>query len=112
MTRLLTYVSRIMLAGVLLAGLVPSALPAQDSVPAPAMPGVADTVPNLPIEGQQPAAEELEATGFMATADRYMGVVNGWISAVFFADVLFWDPEHEMPLVVLWLIFGATFLTL
>src|SRR5690606_15551476 len=94
---LLTYVSRIVLTGILLTGVAPSALSAQDTAPAPAT---------------QEAEQAAQATGFMATTDRYVGVVNGWISAVFFADVLFWDQEHELPLVVLWRILGATYLTL
>ncbi len=34
------------------------------------------------------------------------------IEAVIFLDVAFWNPEVDLPLVVLWLIFGATFFTL
>jgi AGCS family alanine or glycine:cation symporter len=34
------------------------------------------------------------------------------IEAVIFFDVAFWDPDVTLPLVVLWLIFGATFFTL
>ncbi len=34
------------------------------------------------------------------------------IEAVIFFDVAFWDPEIKLPLVVLWLIIGATFFTL
>jgi len=49
--------------------------------------------------------------GWMARVDGIVGVVNGWISAAFFYDVMFWDPDHQLPLVVLWLILGAVFLT-
>jgi len=34
------------------------------------------------------------------------------IEAVIFFDLAFWDPDVTLPLVVLWLIFGATFFTL
>jgi AGCS family alanine or glycine:cation symporter len=34
------------------------------------------------------------------------------IETVIFFDVAFWDPDVTLPLVVLWLIFGATFFTL
>ena len=34
------------------------------------------------------------------------------IEAVIFFDIAFWDPDVTLPLVVLWLIFGATFFTL
>ena len=50
--------------------------------------------------------------GFMASVDAAMGRVNGWVSSVFFWDVLFWDPDHTIPLVVLWLVVGAIFFTL
>jgi AGCS family alanine or glycine:cation symporter len=33
------------------------------------------------------------------------------IGAVFFWDVMFWDPDHVLPLVVLWLVMGAVFFT-
>lgn len=69
-----------------------------------------DTAP-LPIEGQQPEAATEPATGFMATADRAMGRVNSVIGAVFFFDILFWDDEHKLPLVVFWLVVAAVFLT-
>jgi len=34
------------------------------------------------------------------------------IETVSFFDIAFWDPDVTLPLVVLWLIFGATFFTL
>ena len=45
--------------------------------------------------------------------------LNGWFSsyvvdsirAVIFFDVAFWDPDVTLPLVVVWLIIGATFFT-
>lgn len=41
-----------------------------------------------------------------------MAIVNGWIGAFFFYDVLFWDPDRTLPLVVLWLVLGAIYFTL
>jgi len=69
-----------------------------------------DTAP-LPIAGQQPESATVPETGFMAAADRAMGKVNAVVGAVFFFDVLFWDAEHVLPLVVLWLVIAAVFLT-
>jgi AGCS family alanine or glycine:cation symporter len=64
--------------------------------------------------GIAPALAAQESTGgggFMATIDRAVGVVNGLISAFFFYDVLFWDDQVSLPLVVLWLVCGSFFLT-
>ena len=66
----------------------------------------------LPIEGQQPAAATQQPRGFQARADAAMGRVNGWIAAVFFFDLMFWDADHTLPLVVAWLVIAAVFLTL
>ena len=69
----------------------------------------------LPITQQQPAAEETEPTGVMAQIDSVVGYVNGWIATVLFFDVIFWDDPttgNALPFTVLWLVFGATFLTL
>jgi AGCS family alanine or glycine:cation symporter len=52
-----------------------------------------------------------EATGFMATVDSAVGAVNAVISSVFFYDVMFWDPDHSVPLVVIWLVVASIFLT-
>ncbi len=61
------------------------------------------------------AQEAAAGGGFMDTVDRAVGVVNGVISAFFFADVIFWDnaaaTNHVLPLVVLWLVMGSFFLT-
>ncbi|HUF64670.1 MAG TPA: amino acid carrier protein, partial [Gemmatimonadaceae bacterium] len=65
----------------------------------------------LPIEGQQPESATVQETGFMAATDRAMGRVNAVIGAVFFFDVLFFDPDHTLPLVVIWLVIAAIFLT-
>lgn len=52
------------------------------------------------------------APGAGGIADRAMGRVNAVLSAFFFYDVIFWDADKTLPLVVLWLVFGATFLTI
>ncbi|MDQ3309064.1 MAG: alanine:cation symporter family protein [Gemmatimonadota bacterium] len=65
-----------------------------------------------PIDRELPAAAEVPATGAMATIDRAMGSVNAVIAAFFFFDVLFWDPAHRLPLVVLWLVLGAIYFTI
>lgn len=69
-----------------------------------------DTAP-LPISGQQPESATEPKTGFMASVDGAMGKVNAVIGAVFFWDVFFWDDDHVVPLVVLWLVIAAIFLT-
>ena len=69
-----------------------------------------DGVP--PLSQQQPEAETQPDTGFMAKVDGAMGAVNAVIATVFFYDVLFWDPEHRLPLAVLWLVAGAIFFTI
>lgn len=59
-----------------------------------------------------PAAPAPAQGGIMETIDRAMGSVNAVIGSVFFFDVLFWDPDHVLPLAVLWLVVGAVYLTL
>ncbi|MCL4866633.1 MAG: sodium:alanine symporter family protein [Gemmatimonadales bacterium] len=49
--------------------------------------------------------------GFMGMVDAGAGVVVNALSSVFFYDVMFWDAEHALPLVVLWLVVGSIFLT-
>ena len=72
-----------------------------------------DTLPaGVPITGQQPEAERAPESGFMYQADRLMGNVNAVIAAFFFFDVLFWDPDRVLPLVVLWLVLGAIYFTI
>ena len=63
----------------------------------------------LPAAAQEPA--RAVGQGMMDRVDAAFGVLVGWISAVFFWDVMFWDPDHALPLVVLWLVLGATYLT-
>ena len=75
---------------------------------------------NLPTApAQDTAAEAPPRTGFLGamdgferTVDAAMGRVNGVIAAFFFFDVLFWDDQREIPLVVLWLVLGAIFFTI
>ena len=51
--------------------------------------------------------------GFVSQLDA---IFRSWVVAplesVIFFNVAFWDPEVKIPLVVLWLIVGATFFTL
>ena len=49
--------------------------------------------------------------GVMDRADQAMGAVNSVIGAFLFFDVLFWDDQHAMPFIVLWLAIAAVFLT-
>ncbi|HLM67350.1 MAG TPA: alanine/glycine:cation symporter family protein, partial [Longimicrobium sp.] len=58
------------------------------------------------------ATSEQSQPGIMGSIDRAMGAVNGVVSFVFFYDMLFWDAEHQLPLVVLWLVLGAIFFTI
>ncbi|HEX2093644.1 MAG TPA: alanine:cation symporter family protein, partial [Longimicrobiaceae bacterium] len=69
----------------------------------------ADTAP--PATLAEPPAAETTQPGFMGSVDRAMGHANAWIGAVFFFDVLFWDDEHVIPLIVLWLVLGAIYFT-
>ncbi len=62
--------------------------------------------PPLATSGEQ------AQSGLMGAVDGAMGRVNGIISYVFFFDLLFWDDEHQLPFVVLWLVLGAIFFTL
>ncbi len=61
---------------------------------------------------QQSTPEPPQPTGFMDGADRAMGVVNGWIGAVFFFDVIFWNDAQRLPFIVLWLVIAGVYLTL
>ena len=56
-------------------------------------------------------AQTAAPTGWQATADAAMGRVNGWISSVFMFDLMWWDPDLTLPLVVVWLVVAAIFLT-
>ena len=111
-----------LLAGLFAAPLFPTASHAQgtqppasraDSAVATPQSAVGDTTPApLPITQQQPESATQPATGFMAAADAFMGRINGFIAAFFFFDVLFWDADHVLPLVVLWLVLGAIYFTI
>ena len=57
-------------------------------------------------------AQDAVGQGWMDRVDAVFSVIVQAISAVFFWDALFWDPDHTFPLVVLWLVLGATFFTL
>ena len=93
------------LVGALAGTAAPALAMQQDSSPA-----LQATDSALPLSGEEPQAEP--EGGFMAAVDGAMGRVNAVIGAVFFFDVLFWDDAHTLPLVVLWLVFGAVFLTI
>ena len=60
----------------------------------------------------QQSTPEPRPAGLMDGADRVMGVVNAWIGAVFFFDLIFWNDAQRLPFIVLWLVVGAIFLTL
>ena len=47
----------------------------------------------------------------MGLADTAMGALNGIVGAFLFYDVLFWDPVHSLPFIVVWLVIGSGFLT-
>jgi AGCS family alanine or glycine:cation symporter len=61
---------------------------------------------------QQAPPDAPPSTGLMDQADRVMGVVNGWIAAVFFFDVIFWNDAQTLPFIVIWLVVAAVYLTL
>ena len=93
-------------------GTQPPAARADSAIATPSS-AVGDSTPApLPIEGQQPEAARQEESGAMIAVDRAMGRVNALIGAFFFFDVLFWDDEHVLPLVVLWLVLGAVYFTI
>jgi AGCS family alanine or glycine:cation symporter len=73
----------------------------------PGATGLPEQEPATPV----PAAPQNEETGLMGSIDRAMGSVNAVIGFFFFFDVLFWDPDHALPLAVLWLVVGAVYLT-
>ncbi len=50
--------------------------------------------------------------GIEGLVDEAMGAVNAVIGAVFFFDLLFWDADRSLPLVVFWLVMGAVYFTL
>jgi AGCS family alanine or glycine:cation symporter len=66
----------------------------------------------LAAQAADSAAAEAAPGGFMATVDGAVGVINGWIGAFFFYDVMFWDDTVVLPFVVLWLVAGSLFLTI
>ena len=68
------------------------------------------TTPPLAVAPATDSARNAEA-GRLGGADRAMGALNSVIGAVLFFDVLFWDDEHVIPFIVLWLVIAAAFLT-
>ncbi len=65
-----------------------------------------------PLLAQAADSTAVVGAGIMDAIDGVFGTfIVQPLEAVFFWDVLFWDPNHNLPIVVLWLICGATFLT-
>ena len=86
--------------------------------PAAARAAASSVAPPALLRGAAPSYQALQQstpepqpTGVMDGADRAMGVVNGWIAAVFFFDLIFWNDAQRLPFIVLWLVIGALFLT-
>jgi AGCS family alanine or glycine:cation symporter len=102
--RLLPFLCAILTA-LMLAGTFAPSLLAQDTIPS------GQDTTTIPLSAQQPEAAQVEEGGLMEDIDGVVGRVNGVISAFFFADVLFWDDEHVLPLAVFWLVLGAIFFT-
>jgi AGCS family alanine or glycine:cation symporter len=63
-------------------------------------------VPAAAQDAQRAVGQDL-----MDRVDAAFGVLVNAIGSVFFWDVMFWDPDHVLPLVVLWLVMGAVFFT-
>jgi AGCS family alanine or glycine:cation symporter len=108
--RLLPFLCAILTA-LLLSGSLAPALLAQDTVP------TGQDTTTVPLSAQQPEAAEDAPAGFQERVDAAMGRVNGWLSAVFFYDMIFWDnapgdPGLVLPLAVFWLVLGAIFFTI
>ena len=78
--------------------------------PAHAKPLGTASVLALPSAGASPLFQAV-GQGLMDQVDGVVGVINGWIEAFFFADILFWDPGHTLPLAVIWLVMGGIFFT-
>ena len=79
--------------------------------------GIADGLARGPAQDDAPAVDEpAAAAGFQDKLNEIFGDVNGWVGAVFFWDVIFWDNSSEnavsLPLAVIWLVLGAIFFTL
>ncbi|HYD51908.1 MAG TPA: alanine/glycine:cation symporter family protein [Gemmatimonadaceae bacterium] len=66
---------------------------------------------DTPFTAARPEQVPPPSTGFAGAADRAMGAANTAIGAFLFFDVLFWDDEHAVPFIVLWLVAAAVFLT-
>jgi AGCS family alanine or glycine:cation symporter len=77
--------------------------------PAAAFQEARDTT-GVPMDGQAPLAATSQPA-WQASLDRAMGRVNSVISAAFFFDLLWWEADLTLPLVVAWLVIAAIFLT-
>ncbi|HLU25710.1 MAG TPA: alanine/glycine:cation symporter family protein [Longimicrobiales bacterium] len=82
------------------------------SVPLPGAGAVSRNADGPVRESQEAEAASGELPGWQAKLDEAMGRVNGVISSVFFANLLWWYPDARLPLVVAWLALAAVFLTL
>jgi AGCS family alanine or glycine:cation symporter len=110
--RLLPFLCAILTALLLSGAFAPEAL-AQDTLPTPAQ----QETTTVPLSAQQPEAAQEQPMGIQERIDSWMGVVNGWFSAVFFFDLIFWDNTPDstglvLPLAVFWLVCGAIFFTI
>ncbi len=90
----------------------PDAAFAQEAVQEPLPEAAGATSPQTPPLGEQTLEDaDVEGGGIAGLIDESMGAMNAIIGAVFFFDLLFFDPDHSLPLLVFWLVIGAVFFT-
>ncbi len=80
--------------------------------PAPALAAAQGLQTGDSVGVEAAPSTDVVGSSLMDRVDGVVGVVNSAISAVFFADVLWFDQAHTLPLVVLWLVVGATYFTI
>ena len=86
---------------------------AQEQAGEPLPEAVGAASPQTPPLGEQTLEDaDVEDGGIAGLIDETMGGLNAIIGAVFFFDLLFFDPDHSLPLLVFWLVIGAIFFTL
>ncbi len=78
--------------------------PTAENVPETAKPAADSPKPDVSPNEKEPTLAE--------AIDGFFGKIVGVMASVLFWDVLFWDADHALPIVVLWLVVGAAFLTL
>ena len=72
---------------------------------------VAQALPDTAVApADEPAERSANPPAWQTNLDAAMGRVNGAVSSVFFFDMLWWNPDRTLPLVVGWLAFAAIFL--